>query len=42
MMVHQSTPNRSDTQRRALLFSYQPAGYPTMIESLRRLADNAG
>jgi phytanoyl-CoA hydroxylase len=39
MMVHQSTPNRSDTQRRALLFSYQPAGHPTMIEALRRLAD---
>jgi phytanoyl-CoA hydroxylase len=41
-MVHQSTPNHSDTQRRALLFSYQPAGYPTMIEALRQLAENAG
>jgi len=27
-LVHQSLPNRSDTDRRALLYSYQPAGYP--------------
>ncbi len=25
-LVHRSAPNRSDTQRRALLYSYQPAG----------------
>ena len=37
-LVHQSTPNTSDKERRALLFSYQPAGRPTMIDSLRKYA----
>jgi ectoine hydroxylase-related dioxygenase (phytanoyl-CoA dioxygenase family) len=26
-LVHQSAPNTSDTERRALLYSYQPAGF---------------
>ena len=33
-LVHRSDPNRSALQRRALLFSFQPAGHPTMVESL--------
>jgi hypothetical protein len=36
-LVHHSAPNRSNLQRRALLFSYQPAGGPHMLESFRRL-----
>jgi ectoine hydroxylase-related dioxygenase (phytanoyl-CoA dioxygenase family) len=27
-LVHRSAPNRSGDDRRALLYSYQPAGYP--------------
>ena len=34
-LVHKSEPNRSAKQRRALLFSYQPAGHRTMLDSLR-------
>jgi phytanoyl-CoA hydroxylase len=41
-LVHQSTPNRSDEGRRALLFSYQPAGRPKMIDQLRKLAGTSG
>jgi ectoine hydroxylase len=37
-LVHMSTPNTSEKDRRALLFSYQPAGRPTMLDSLRELA----
>jgi ectoine hydroxylase len=37
-LVHQSTPNTSDRGRRALLYSYQPAGRATLLDSLRRLA----
>jgi len=37
-LVHMSTPNPSDKDRRALLYSYQPAGRPHMLEGLRRLA----
>lgn len=37
-LVHQSAPNRSADERRALLFSYQPAGHPHMLESLRQLS----
>jgi len=33
-LVHRSDPNRSTLQRRALLFSYQPAGHHTMVDSL--------
>jgi hypothetical protein len=31
-LVHRSLPNRSDRDRRALLYSYQPAGYPHVRE----------
>jgi ectoine hydroxylase-related dioxygenase (phytanoyl-CoA dioxygenase family) len=31
-LVHRSLPNRSDGDRRALLYSYQPAGHPHMLE----------
>jgi len=31
-LVHRSLPNQSDDDRRALLYSYQPAGFPTMRE----------
>lgn len=41
-LVHQSTPNTSDLDRRALLFSYQPAGRTTMVDGLRRMAASAG
>jgi ectoine hydroxylase-related dioxygenase (phytanoyl-CoA dioxygenase family) len=41
-LVHHSAPNTSDLPRRALLFSYQPAGRDHMIDSLRRLADRFG
>jgi len=33
-LVHRSGPNRSDRERRALLFSYQPPGCPDMRELL--------
>jgi hypothetical protein len=36
-LVHKSLPNTSDLPRRALLYSYQPAGEPHMLEHLRRL-----
>lgn len=32
LLVHRSLPNRSRDDRRALLFSYQPKGYPSMRE----------
>jgi ectoine hydroxylase len=35
-LVHRSLPNKSDKDRRALLYSYQPAGYPSGVE-LNRL-----
>jgi ectoine hydroxylase-related dioxygenase (phytanoyl-CoA dioxygenase family) len=38
LLVHQSTANTSQRDRRALLFSYQPAGGTTMVDGLRRLA----
>ena len=31
-LVHRSLPNTSGGDRRALLYSYQPAGYPHMLE----------
>jgi len=31
-LVHRSLPNRSNGDRRALLYSYQPAGHPHMLE----------
>lgn len=36
-LVHRSLPNRSDKDRRALLFSYQPAGYPSSYEHSKAL-----
>jgi hypothetical protein len=36
-LVHQSAPNRSDGDRRALLYSYQPAGNRTLLEFVRHL-----
>ncbi|MDA1077219.1 MAG: phytanoyl-CoA dioxygenase family protein [Proteobacteria bacterium] len=35
MLVHKSLPNTSSKQRRALLFSYQPAGRRTQLEALK-------
>jgi hypothetical protein len=43
-LVHRSLPNRSDRDRRALLYSYQPAGEPHAVELhkiLRRRAAEA-
>jgi ectoine hydroxylase len=37
-LVHQSAPNRSERERRALLWSYQPPGHPHMLEIMRRAA----
>ncbi len=34
LLVHRSQPNRSQADRRALLYSYQPAGRPHMREGL--------
>lgn len=41
-LAHRSLPNRSDADRRALLYSYQPAGWPHMRESLRDEPHNQG
>jgi phytanoyl-CoA hydroxylase len=35
-LVHRSLPNRSETDRRAFLYTYQPAGFRTMLEGLRQ------
>jgi ectoine hydroxylase len=43
-LVHRSLPNKSDKDRRALLYSYQPAGYPPLVElnsALRRTSREA-
>jgi ectoine hydroxylase-related dioxygenase (phytanoyl-CoA dioxygenase family) len=37
LLVHRSLPNRSDQDRRALLFSYQPAGYRHMRDATYRM-----
>jgi ectoine hydroxylase-related dioxygenase (phytanoyl-CoA dioxygenase family) len=34
LLVHCSAQNTSNLERRALLFSYQPAGYPTSVEMM--------
>ena len=40
LLVHRSLPNRSDADRRALLFSYQPKCFPSMHEvQARQLAE---
>jgi ectoine hydroxylase len=36
LLVHTSEPNRSDRERRALLYSYQPAGLSHMLDLNRR------
>jgi phytanoyl-CoA dioxygenase PhyH len=36
-LVHRSAPNRTDKDRRALLFSYQPVGHPHLGELIRLL-----
>ena len=38
-LVHESAPNRSELQRRAILFSYQPAGQKTMLDSMRDMGE---
>jgi ectoine hydroxylase-related dioxygenase (phytanoyl-CoA dioxygenase family) len=38
-LVHQSAPNRSAAERRALLYSYQPAGRRHSLESLRKMGE---
>lgn len=37
LLVHRSKPNRSDGDRRTLLYSYQPAGHRKSVESLAEL-----
>jgi hypothetical protein len=41
-LVHRSLPNRSSGDRRALLYSYQPAGHPHMLELNGLLQKRAG
>jgi len=36
LLVHKSEPNRSDKDRRALLYSYQPAGFTHALDLFRR------
>ena len=36
-LAHATGPNTTDRDRRALLYSYQPAGYPHSLEALREL-----
>jgi ectoine hydroxylase len=40
-LVHRSLPNRSDRDRRALLYSYQPAGEPHAVELHKLLRQRA-
>ena len=40
-LVHRSLPNRSDKDRRALLFSYQPAGNPHYLDISRKVSPAA-
>jgi hypothetical protein len=40
-LVHRSLPNRSDRDRRALLYSYQPQGQPHAVELHRLFRDRA-
>jgi len=37
LLAHRSAPNTSALQRRAILFSYQPPGRRTQLDSLRAL-----
>lgn len=36
-LVHRSSPNRSARQRRALLYSYQPGGWPTALDGFKAM-----
>lgn len=36
-LVHRSQPNRSDGDRRAFLYTYQPAGLRTQLDNMRQL-----
>jgi Phytanoyl-CoA dioxygenase (PhyH) len=38
-LVHKSEPNRSERERRALLYSYMPAGHTALLTYLRRQAE---
>jgi ectoine hydroxylase len=40
-LVHRSLPNKSGKDRRALLYSYQPGGYPSGLELNRLLTKKA-
>ena len=40
-LVHRSMPNRSNGDRRALLYSYQPKGHPHAIELHRMFRKKA-
>lgn len=40
-LVHRSLPNKSDADRRALLYSYQPAGMPHALDLARAAAAEA-
>jgi ectoine hydroxylase-related dioxygenase (phytanoyl-CoA dioxygenase family) len=41
-LVHRSTPNRSESDRRALLYSYQPAGRKPMRDVQGFVGQNKG
>jgi ectoine hydroxylase-related dioxygenase (phytanoyl-CoA dioxygenase family) len=41
LLVHRSLPNRSDADRRVLLYSYQPAGRRKAIDGFRKLVGRA-
>jgi hypothetical protein len=38
LLVHRSLPNRTDQDRRVLLYSYQPAGRRKAIDGFMKLA----
>jgi ectoine hydroxylase len=40
-LIHASAPNRSGKDRRALLYSYQPAGFPHVRELNARLKERS-
>ena len=39
-LVHRSGPNKTDGDRRALLYSYQPKGHPHALELHRTFRDS--
>jgi ectoine hydroxylase len=41
-LVHRSLPNRSAADRRAILYSYQPAGHPHVVDLMRQEQARAG